>query len=93
MNENPVYKDPLSKHIVSSNQNKGRQYHICFGEVDWGKNGETEYAVYVRICLFKEGIWQYQNYPAHILVTPGEDERSDLDNVMDKINELKREYL
>lgn len=89
----PVYKRPIDEHTVVSNQSKTRLYKVCFGEVDWGRNGETEYAVYVRIVLLKDGQMQYQSYAAHILVTPGEDGRSDLDNVIEKMELLRKEHL
>jgi hypothetical protein len=93
MNRIPVYRKPIEEYTVVSNQSKTRQYKVCFGEVDWGRNGETEYAVYVRIVLIKNGVAEYQNYAAHILVTPGEDGRSDLDNVMEKIELLRKKHL
>jgi hypothetical protein len=74
-------------------KNGVRPYSTRFGEVDRGRNGETEYAVYVRIVLLKDGQMQYQNYAAHILVAPGEDGRSDLDNVMEKMELLRKEHL
>ncbi|MEK3909614.1 hypothetical protein [Oceanobacillus sp. FSL W7-1309] len=89
----PVYKTPIEEYTVVSNQSKTRYYKVCFGEVDWGRNGETEYAVYVRVVLLKYGQMQYQNYAAHILVAPGEDGRSDLDNVMEKIELLRKKHL
>lgn len=90
---NPVYKKPIHFYEVKSNQSNGRKYRVCFGEVDWGKNEETEYAVYIRVLLLKSGKWQYQNYTAHILVKPGQDGKSDFDNVMEKMELLKKEYL
>lgn len=89
----PVYKKPEVTYDVKSNQSRTRKYEVSFGEVDWGKNGETEYAVYTRILLIKEGQWQYQYYPAHILVTPGQDGKSDFDNVMEKIELIRKNYL
>lgn len=93
MCEIPVYKKPIVAYEVKSNQSKARKYEVCFGEVDWGRNGETEYAVYIRILLYNNGNWQYMNYPAHILVIPGEDGKSDFDNVNEKIQLIKNEYL
>lgn len=89
----PVYKKPIAEHTVVSNQSKTRHYKVCFGEVDWGRNGETELAVYVRVVLLKNGHMQYQNYAAHILVTPGEDGGSDLDIVLEKIELLRKQHL
>lgn len=93
MLEIPVYKKPEVAYDVESNQSKTRKYEVCFGEVDWGKNGETEYVVYTRILLRNNGKWQYMNYPAHILVIHGQDGKSDFDNVMEKMELIKREYL
>lgn len=89
----PVYKKPMVSHGVMSNQSKTRKYEVCFGEVDWGKNGETEYAVYTRILLSNDGHWQPQRYPAHVLVIPGQDGKSDYDNVMEKMELIRKEYL
>lgn len=92
MSEFPVYREPMVAHDVMSNQSKTRKYEVSFGGVDWGRNGETEFAVYIRISLFKDGHWQYQNYPAHVLVTPGQDGKSDYDNVMEKMELIRQEY-
>lgn len=89
----PVYPSIKKSYRVSSNQSKSRMYEVCFGKVDWGKNGHTKDAVFTRILLLKEQKWQPQNYPAHMLVTPGNDGKSDFDNVMDKIEMLRKEYL
>lgn len=64
---------------------------VCFGEVDWGRNGETEYAAYVRVVLLKNGQILYPNYTAHLLVTPEEDGRRDFDYVIDKMRAIKKE--
>lgn len=93
MSDFPVYRKPVVAYEVKSNQSKTRKYEVSFGEVDWGKNGETEYAVYIRILLFHNGQWEYQRYPAHVLVTPGQDGKSDLDNVMEKMEVIRKEYL
>lgn len=93
MNDFPVYKEPISVREVTSNQSKLRMYHVCFGEVDWGKNGNTEYAIYIRVLLLKNRNWHYQNYPAHILVTPDHNGNSDFDNIMEELNFLKNEHL
>jgi len=93
MAEIPVYRKPVVSYEVKSNQSKTRKYEVCFGEVDWRRNGETEYAVYTRILLFKEGKWQYMNYPAHILVIPDQDGKSDFDNVMEKMDLIRKNHL
>lgn len=89
----PVYRKPIAEYTVVSNQSRTRHYKVCFGEVDWGRNGETEFVVYTRIVLIKNGEPEFQNYAAHILVTPGEDGRSDLENVLEKIELVKVEHL
>jgi len=93
MFEFPVYREPVGVYEVMSNQSKTRKYEVSFVEVDWGKNGETEYAAYTRILLFNDRHWQYQNYTAHVLVTPGQDGKSDFDNVMEKMELIRKEYL
>ncbi|AKL96159.1 hypothetical protein CACET_c27140 [Clostridium aceticum] len=93
MSEVPVYREPKVTYEIKSNQSKTRKYKVCFGEVDWGRNGETEYAVYTRVQLFKNGGWQYMNYPVHILVIPGKDGKSDFDNVMEKMDLIRKNFL
>ena len=34
--------------------------------------------------------WQYMNYPAHILVIPDQDGKSDFDNVMEKMDLIRK---
>lgn len=89
----PVYRKPVETFEVMSNQSNSRKYEVSFGEVDWGKNGQTEYAVYNLVLLLKDGRWQPQYYAAHILVMPGDDGKSDFDKVMEKMNQLKAEFL
>ncbi|WP_062105431.1 hypothetical protein [Bacillus niameyensis] len=74
---------PIEERTVVSNQSKTRMYKVDFGKVHWGRNGETEYAVYIRVVLLKNGQMRYKNYAAYILVTPGKDGKSDLDNVLE----------
>lgn len=53
----PVYKESFKSYKIKSNQSKGRMYEVAFGEVDWGRNGETEFAIFCRIFLMKNGKW------------------------------------
>jgi hypothetical protein len=84
------YGEVKFKQQITSNQSNTRIYNVCLGEVDWG-NGKFEVAVYVQIELPKE-LKKLKNYTAHILTIPGADGRSDFDNVMDVLIELREKY-
>jgi hypothetical protein len=88
-----VYKEPIAEITIKSNLSNTRYYKVCFGEVDWKQNGNKVLAAYVRVMLLKDGEMRYENYSAHMLVTPGKDGRSDFDNLMEALAELKHEYL
>lgn len=93
MYEHPVYSEPISLFEVVSNQTNNRKYQVCFGEIKWDKNEESEYAVYIRVLISSGGIWYYQNNLSHVLVNIGEDGKSDFDNVLEKLQLLKAKYL
>lgn len=93
MFEHPVYGEPISSYEVISNQSKDRKYLVCFGEVNWGDDRESEYAVYIRVLTMKDGIWRDQNSLPHFLVNIGEDGKSDFDRVHEKMESLKKDHL
>lgn len=93
MYEYPVYSEPISFCEVISNQTNNRKYHVCFGEIKWDENGESEYAVYIKVLISSAGIWHCQNNLSHVLVNIGEDGKSDFDNVLEKLQLLKAKYL
>ena len=88
-----VYKKPVVVYDVMSNQSETRKYEVGYGEVDWRQNGETEYALYTRILILSNKGWRYKKYPAHVLVVTGQDGKSDFDNVMEKMELIKKNYL
>jgi hypothetical protein len=90
------YKKPIIERKIRSNQSKTRYYCVCLGEVDWTGKGKYEIATYIRIIIIEDGKPFYKGYSAHILMTPGNDGRSDFDNVMNvfsEIQESSRSYL
>lgn len=88
-----VYCEVIGTEWVPSNQSKSRKYEVSVGEVDWSRNGETEFVVYVRVWLLSDGNWFPQSYSAHMHVTPGDDGKSDFDNVMEAQKLIKDKYL
>lgn len=93
MSKHPIYSEPISLYEILSNQSNNRKYHVCFGEVQWEENQESEYAVYVRTLKLSGESWHYQKNLSHMLVNIGEDGKSDFDNILEKLQLLKSTYL
>lgn len=65
-------------------------YKVCYGEVDWNEDGNTESAIYV---LMRYGNDIKYRRVAHILTTSNNpNELSDLDKVLAAIHKLQSKY-
>lgn len=86
-----VHKEPrdyIEIHAPQHGQNA--YYQICYGEVDWGEDGNTNEAIYV---LMRDGENRMYRRVAHILTTPNNpNELSDLDKVLAAIQKLKNKH-
>lgn len=75
--------------ITSNHKDDGSvKYHVCYGEVDWEKNGMRRPAVFVLMSY--DGKISYQ-LPAH-LTLDGEGE-TDFDKVYEALTYLKNKHL
>lgn len=86
--ENKVYTH-IKKYVVNSMHNDTTNYLVCYGYVDWNKDGNLKPAIYV--LMEYKGYIKYYN-PPHILTMKDKYGKSDLDKVLEKINLLKEEY-
>jgi hypothetical protein len=83
-----VYTD-VKVYKVPSTHGPNINYLVCYGYVDWAKNGDLKSAIYV--LMEYKGYIKYDN-PPHILTTLGDDGISDFTKVMDKISLLQSEF-
>lgn len=88
MIDNPVYTD-AEVYIIPSGHGPNINYRVCFGYVDWRRDGNLRPAIY--ILMEYQGKTNYQ-IPPHILTSPGPDGVSDFIKVMDKIAVLRDKF-
>lgn len=79
----------VKQYRIQSMHSETTNYLVCYGYVDWDRNGDLRPAIYT-LMEYKDFI-KYDN-PPHILTVLGEDGRSDLDKVLEKINLLREEF-
>ncbi|MBU8906513.1 hypothetical protein [Desertibacillus haloalkaliphilus] len=88
-----VHKEPIDFIEVYAPQHSADSYYrVCYGEVDWREDGQTEHAIYV---LMRYGTTINYRRVAHILTTPNPSEPnglSDLDKVLAAIQKLKARH-
>ncbi|GED35095.1 hypothetical protein P9G84_16390 [Brevibacillus centrosporus] len=75
--------------IITANHNPNGlvKYHVCYGEVDWEKNGNRKPAVFLLMSY--DGKMNYQ-VPAHLtLDSEGE---TDFEKVYEALTYLKHKY-
>lgn len=87
-NGNKVYNH-IKKYVVPSMHNDTTNYLVCYGYVDWNKDGDLKPAIYV--LMEYKGYIKYSN-PPHILTIKDKKGKSDLDKVLEKIDLLREEY-
>lgn len=85
MSNMPVYTHAEQIKVASSH-GKNINYLVCYGFVDWKKNGELRPAIYV--LMEYNGIVSY-NTPPHITTDKNPDGTTDFEKVMRAIEELK----
>lgn len=75
--------------VIPANHRKDGsvKYHVCYGEVDWEKNGNTRPAIFILMSY--KGKINYQS-PAHLtLDTDGE---TDFDKVYEALTYMKAKH-
>lgn len=88
MSKMPVYTHAEQIRIASSHGNNVN-YLICFGYVDWKKNGALRAAIY--ILMEYGGIISYDT-PPHITTDKNPDGTTDFEKVMQAIEQLRTKY-
>ncbi|PFU83462.1 hypothetical protein COK91_07000 [Bacillus cereus] len=86
-----IHKTPIDYiEIPAPQHSHDAYYRVCYGEVDWNEDGNTESAIYVLMRYGKD--IKYRRV-AHILTTPNKaNELSDLDKVLTAIQKLKTKH-
>ncbi|WHX24917.1 hypothetical protein QNH47_12055 [Virgibacillus halodenitrificans] len=82
-----VYDNPVDFVRIPASHGPNVNYLVCFGTVNWRGNVQT--AVYV--LMEYDGV-PNTKVPPHITTYKNEDGRTDLDNVLEQINLLKKMY-
>ncbi|KAB7707425.1 hypothetical protein F9802_06640 [Bacillus aerolatus] len=76
--------------VITANHNKDGsvKYHVCYGEVDWKKDGNKRPAVFILMSY--KGRINYQS-PAHL--TLDAEEETDFEKVYKALTYLKMKYI
>jgi hypothetical protein len=85
---NPVYTH-AEKISITSSHGDDINYLVCYGYVDWKRNGSLRPAVYV--LMEYRGKISYET-PPHLMTDTNADGSTDLEKVMDAIQTLKGKY-
>lgn len=86
-----IHKTPVDYIEIHAPQHSSDAYYkVCYGEVDWNEDGNTESAIYVLMRYGKD--IKYRRV-AHILTSSNKpNELSDLDKVLTAILKLKSRH-
>lgn len=84
-----VYTPVKEIRVPASHGKKNTFYIVGYGYMDWDRDGNLRPAIYVMMEY--NGVRNY-NLVAHITTDKNPDGRSDFENVMAAINELKQEF-
>lgn len=75
--------------IVSDHEKDGSvKYHVCYGEVDWGRNGVRRPAVFILMSY--DGKINYRT-PAHL--TMSSEGETDFEKVFEALHYLRMKYI